>query len=78
MDDPPCMLWIFDLFTDGDFISFFYELVQVTFYRMIRHAAHRRPFFQTAVFTCQRQLQFFGRFDCIVIKHFVKIAQSIK
>ena len=45
---------------------------------MIRHAAHGRALFQTAVLACQRQLQLFGHELCVLEKHLVKISETEK
>ena len=45
---------------------------------MKRNPAHRCTFFQSAVLSGQCQFQFFGYKQCIIKKHLIKVAQSVK
>ena len=69
---------IFHLFADGDLVAPGHQSAQISVYRMKRHPAHGRPFFETAVLAGQRQFQFL-RYDLRIIKkHLVEISETVE
>ena len=71
-------LRIFHLFADGDLVAVAHQPVQIPVHGMVGNPAHGSPLVQTAVFSCQRQLQFLGHQLGILKKHLIKVTQTIK
>ena len=69
---------IFHLLTDGNFVPFFNQPRHVRLIGMERHAAHRRALLLSAVTPRERELEFLGREDGVVKKHFIEISETEK
>ncbi len=69
---------VFDLLAYSNLFSQRNKFGDIRVSRVIRHAAHRRTFFQTAIPAGQGQAQQTRSFYRIVKKHFVKVAQAVK
>ena len=67
-----CFLGVLHLLANGNAITLFNQLGNVTIYGMVRHTAHRHSLLAFG----QGNIQFTGRSDCILKKHFVKISQT--
>ena len=78
LDEVLCGRRIFHLLANGDLVALFDQLADIYVRRVVRHAAHGRTFRFAAVPSGQRELQYAGRSDGVVKKHFVKIAEAIK
>ena len=70
--------WIAHLFAYRDFIPFFDQTFDVNIRRVMRHAAHGRPFFQPTSRTGEREFQLARHKFRVLKKSFIEIAQSKK
>ena len=66
------------LLTDCNFIALVHQAFQIEFYAVVRHAAHRRTFFQTAFLSGQCQFQFSGHQNGIFKEHLIEVSQPEK
>ena len=78
LNQPLGQLRVLHLLCDRYFIALLDQPVQIIFKRMVRNAAHRRPFLQPAFFSCQGNLQFLGDGQRVFKKHLIKISQPVK
>lgn len=67
---------IAELFANGNSVSVFDKSSYVVVDRVIRHAAHRRTLFESAISACKRQIEQSRSSDGIVEKHLVKVAEA--
>ena len=68
---------IFDLLANGDFVAFLHQPRDISVYGMIRDAAHRDRRAAFVLITGgERNFEFAGGNDRVLIKHFVEIAQA--
>ena len=66
---------VLHLLADGHLVPFGDQARHVAFVAVERHAAHGGALFLPAVPAGQGQFQFLGREDCVVVEHFVEVAQ---
>ena len=71
-------LRILYLFTDCHLVALLDQLVQISFYRMVGNPAHGCSLFLSAAFAGQGNFQLSGCCQGILIKHFIKVTQSVK
>ena len=69
---------VLDLLTNGDLVAFGHQACHVGFVGVERHAAHGGAFFPAAVFAGQRQFQFAGGRQRVVVEHLVKITDAVE
>ena len=78
LDDPLRLRRVLQLLADGHAVALGDELGDVALHRMVRYAAHRRALAAAAVLAGQHQLERLRGGHSVVVKHFVKVAQSKK
>ena len=74
---PLCFRRVFNLLANGDLMAVVYQPYDILIDGMMRNAAHRRPFFKTAVAARERQLEFGRSKQGIIKEHLVEISETV-